>query len=307
MYLVSLQMRALMDRLTAMRSFIEVANTASFTQAADNLNLSRLQVSRHVQEIEDWLKQRLLHRTTRRVSLTAAGEEALQRCEQILHQTMELEMRALEQSGALRGSIRISAPIGLTQNMLLDAVIAFTDLHPQVHFDVLASDRFSQLVDERVDIALRFTQQPDENLIARRLLEVGMVVCATQEYLVQHAPIELPQDLAHHNCLVHISGNKWDFVKNNEQFSVLVNGNIRANDMGTLCRAALNHKGIIRLPCDLANPLLQAGQLQALLPNYYLPSSSIWAVYLSRSYQTPLVRQFIDFLAERWQEDLLWP
>ncbi|GIA93134.1 transcriptional regulator, LysR family [Vibrio cholerae] len=238
-----------MDRLTAMRSFIEVANTASFTQAADNLNLSRLQVSRHVQEIEDWLKQRLLHRTTRRVSLTAAGEEALQRCEQILHQTMELEMRALEQSGALRGSIRISAPIGLTQNMLLDAVQAFTDLHPQVHFDVLASDRFSQLVDERVDIALRFTQQPDENLIARRLLEVGMVVCATQEYLAQHAPIELPQDLAHHNCLVHISGNKWDFVKNNEQFSVLVNGNIRANDMGTLCRAALNHKGIIRLPC----------------------------------------------------------
>lgn len=94
-----------MDRLTAMRSFIEVANTASFTQAADNLNLSRLQVSRHVQEIEDWLKQRLLHRTTRRVSLTAAGE-ALQRCEQILHQTMELEMRALEQSGALRGSIQ---------------------------------------------------------------------------------------------------------------------------------------------------------------------------------------------------------
>ncbi|EEY50926.1 transcriptional regulator [Vibrio cholerae CT 5369-93] len=144
-------------------------------------------------------------------------------------------------------------------------------------------------------------------MIARRLLEVGMVVCATQEYLAQHAPIELPQDLAHHNCLVHISGNKWDFVKNNEQFSVLVNGNIRANDMGTLCRAALNHKGVIRLPCDLANPLLRAGQLQALLPDYYLPSSSIWAVYLSRSYQTPLVRQFIDFLAERWQEDLLWP
>ncbi len=97
--------------------------------------------------------------------------------------------------------------------MLLDAVQAFTDLHPQVHFDVLASDRFSQLVDERVDIALRFTQQPDENLIARRLLEVGMVVCATQEYLAQHAPIELPQDLTHHNCLVHISGNNGISLK----------------------------------------------------------------------------------------------
>ncbi|MGL4828912.1 MAG: LysR family transcriptional regulator [Vibrio sp.] len=295
-----------MDRLTAMRSFVEVANTASFTQAADNLNLSRLQVSRHVQDIEDWLKQRLLHRTTRRVSLTAAGEEALQRCEQILNQTMELEMRALEQSGSLHGSIRVSAPIGLTQNMLLDAVQAFTDLHPKVHFDLLASDRFTQLVDERVDIALRFTQQPDENLIARHLLEVGVVVCATADYLAKHPPIHTPHDLTEHNCLVHVSANKWDFVRDNEPFSVMVNGNVRANDMGTLCRVALNHKGIIRLPCDLANPLLQSGQLQALLPEYHLPSSSIWAVYLSRSYQTPLVRQFIDFLADRWQQDLLW-
>lgn len=85
-----------MDKLTAMRSFVEVANVGSFTQAAENLNLSRLQVSRHVQEIEAWLKQRLLHRTTRKVSLTAAGEDALRQCEQILHQTAELEMHALE-------------------------------------------------------------------------------------------------------------------------------------------------------------------------------------------------------------------
>ncbi|MBF4257644.1 LysR family transcriptional regulator [Vibrio anguillarum] len=294
-----------MDRLTAMRSFIEVANTASFTKAADNLSLSRLQVSRHVQEVEDWLKQRLLHRTTRKVSLTTAGEEALIRCEQILHQTAELETRALEQSQLLNGTIRIAAPIGLAQNMLLAVVEDFTQRHPNVLIDIVASDRLSQLVDERVDIALRFTQQPDDTLIARRLMSVGTVICASPSYLNQHPPINTPNDLTQHNCFVHMSNNKWDLVKDNEQLSVTVNGNIRANDMEILCRAALHHKGLVRLPCDLANVFIASGTLVRVLPEFHSPSSALWAVYLSRSYQTPLVRQFIDFIAQSWKNDLI--
>lgn len=294
-----------MDRLTAMRSFIEVANTASFTKAADNLSLSRLQVSRHVQEVEDWLKQRLLHRTTRKVSLTTAGEEALIRCEQILHQTAELETRALEQSQLLNGTIRIAAPIGLAQNMLLAVVEDFTQRHPNVLIDIVASDRLSQLVDERVDIALRFTQQPDDTLIARRLMSVGTVICASPSYLNQHPPINTPNDLTQHNCFVHMSNNKWDVVKDNEQLSVTVNGNIRANDMEILCRATLHHKGIVRLPCDLANVFIASGTLVRVLPEFHSPSSALWAVYLSRSYQTPLVRQFIDFIAQSWKNDLI--
>ncbi|EOW6614864.1 LysR substrate-binding domain-containing protein [Vibrio fluvialis] len=296
-----------MDRLTAMRSFVEVANTGSFTKAADNLNLSRLQVTRHVQEIEDWLKQRLLHRTTRKVSLTAAGEEALTRCEQILDQTAELEIRALEQSQSLTGSIRISAPIGLAQHLLLDTVEAFTDLHPQVTIDILASDRLSQLVDERVDVALRFTQQPDESLIARRLIQVDTVVCASPQYLQTHDPIAEPADLTRHNCFVHLTNHTWDMVRDNQHFSVKVSGTIRANDMDILRSAALHHKGVVWLPCDLANPYLARGELAKVLADYHTPSSHLWAVYLSRSYQTPLVRQFIDFVAERWQEDIRVP
>ncbi|MDZ5514414.1 LysR family transcriptional regulator [Vibrio fluvialis] len=296
-----------MDRLTAMRSFVEVANTGSFTKAADNLSLSRLQVTRHVQEIEDWLKQRLLHRTTRKVSLTVAGEEALTRCEQILDQTAELEIRALEQSQSLTGSIRISAPIGLAQHLLLDTVEAFTDLHPQVTIDILASDRLSQLVDERVDVALRFTQQPDESLIARRLIQVDTVVCASPQYLQTHAPITEPADLTRHNCFVHLTNHTWDMVRDNQHFSVKVSGTIRANDMDILRSAALHHKGVVWLPCDLANPYLARGELVKVLADYHSPSSHLWAVYLSRSYQTPLVRQFIDFVAERWQEDIRAP
>ncbi|EID4417948.1 LysR family transcriptional regulator [Vibrio vulnificus] len=296
-----------MDRLDAIKSFIEVANCRSFTQAAETLSLSRLQVTRHVQEVESWLQQRLLHRTTRKVSLTHAGEQAFIRCQRILDEAAALELDAVQSRDSLTGSIRISAPIGFSQHHLIDAVSAFTGLHPLVTVDILASDRFSQLVDERVDVALRYTDQPDETLIARKLMDIDAVVCATQGYLDEHEPIVEPEDLANHNCLVHLSTHLWRFVADNQISEVSVKGNIRANDLSTLLGAALAGKGVIRLPCDLANPLLQRGNLVSLLNRYTLPSSSLWAVYLSRSYQTPVVRQFIDFIAQRWDQNVqLW-
>ncbi|ELV8766346.1 LysR family transcriptional regulator [Vibrio vulnificus] len=296
-----------MDRLDAIKSFIEVANCRSFTQAAETLSLSRLQVTRHVQEVESWLQQRLLHRTTRKVSLTHTGEQAFIRCQRILDEAAALELDAVQSRDSLTGSIRISAPIGFSQHHLIDAVSAFTGLHPLVTVDILASDRFSQLVDERVDVALRYTDQPDETLIARKLMDIDAVVCATQGYLDEHEPIVEPEDLANHNCLVHLSTHLWRFVADNQISEVSVKGNIRANDLSTLLGAALAGKGVIRLPCDLANPLLQQDKLVALLNRYTLPSSSLWAVYLSRSYQTPVVRQFIDFIAQRWDQNVqLW-
>lgn len=195
----------------------------------------------------------------------------------------------------------------MAQHLLLDTVEAFTELHPQVTIDILASDRLSQLVDDRVDVALRFTQQPDESLIARRLIQVDTVVCASPQYLQTHDPIIEPADLSRHNCFVHLTNHTWDLVRDNQHFSVRVSGTVRANDMEILRSAALHHKGVVWLPCDLANPCLRRGELVKVLADYHSPSSHLWAVYLSRSYQTPLVRQFIDFVAERWQDDIRVP
>ncbi|MBW3698253.1 LysR family transcriptional regulator [Vibrio sp. T187] len=294
-----------MDKLVAMRSFVEVANCASFTQAAEHLGLSRLQVSRHVQDIESWLKQRLLHRTTRKVSLTAAGEEALKRCEKILHETAELEVTALNQTDHLSGTIRIAAPIGLTQNMLLDVVEQFTDLHPDITVELFASDHFTQLVDERIDIALRYTDQPDDSLIARKLMKIESVICASPEYLSKHGEPKTIEDLKRHNCFVHLGTATWGFVKDNQTMKVDVSGTIKANDVGVLSRAAQHGKGIALLPCDLGNPVIEQGLLQSILTDFNAPSSTLWAVYLSRSYQLPVVRQFIDFVAQAWSEDIL--
>ncbi|KJY83977.1 LysR family transcriptional regulator [Vibrio galatheae] len=294
-----------MDRLIAIKSFVEVANRKSFTKAADSLGLSRLQISRHVQDVESWLNQRLLHRTTRKVSLTASGEQAYIRCQRILDEAAAMVFEAEKLNDELVGTIRIASPIGLAQNMLIGAIMDFTNHHPLVVIDIIASDKFTELVDERVDIALRYTEKPDDNLIARKLMSIDSGLCATRRYLEKYGEPAHPQDLEQHNCLVHLDIKHWRLVKDSDLFEPSIAGNIRANELTTLMTAAMNDKGIVRAPCDLANPLVEEGKLEYILKDYASPSYALWAVYLSRSYQTPLVRRFIDYLVDHWQEDIL--
>ncbi|GGN09745.1 LysR family transcriptional regulator [Shewanella putrefaciens] len=293
-----------MDKIAAIRSFVEVANCGSFTKAAQHLDLSRLQVSRHIQEIEQWLNLRLLHRTTRSVSLTLQGEETLQYCQRLLSEVAAMESRAHSHNTELVGSIRIATPIGLGQHSLFDVVDRFIKLHPKVNIQLAMSDSFAQLVDERVDVALRYTEQPDENLIARRLMMIDAVVCAAPTYLANTSPLNEPIDLLAHNCLVHTAQHSWHFLKEKQSEVIKVTGNLKANDMGVLVSAALRGHGIVRLPCDLANQYLASGQLQEVLPDFTAPGQTLWAVYLSRSYQQMLVRAFIDFTAQQWQLDI---
>lgn len=293
-----------MDKVNSILSFVEVARCGSFTQAAEHLGLSRLQVTRHVQDIEKWLNLRMFHRTTRSVSLTTQGEEALIYCQRILDEVASLESRAHSHNSELIGTIRVATPIGLGQNMLFDVVEQFVTLHPKVSIQLVLSDSISGLVDDRVDVALRYTHQPDENFIARKLMRIETVICASPEYLVKAPVLKVPNDLLQHNCLVHSSISSWHILSVNSEEKVRVKGNIQANDMGVLAKAALRGLGIIRLPCDLANPLLKEGQLVEVLSEYHSLGQNLWVVYLSRNYQQNVVRAFIDFIAEQWADDI---
>ncbi|MCI2282464.1 LysR family transcriptional regulator [Colwellia sp. MSW7] len=293
-----------MDKFEALKSFVEVANTGSFTDAAIQLNLSRVKVTRHVKEVEDWLNIRLLHRTTRKVSLTAPGLDVLQHCERILNETASLESLARSHNEELIGEIRIASPIGLGQNLLYDMVEEFTAANPKVVIQLIMSDKNALLVEERIDLALRYTEQPDESFIARRLMRISSALCCSQRYLETHNKLTAPQQLVDHNCLIHIPHRYWNFIEGQQLYSITVKGSIQANDIGVLVKAAVNGAGIAYLPCDLANHYLKSGELVQLMPDTPLPVMSLWAVYLSRSYQRPVVRAFIDFLANKWQKDI---
>lgn len=293
-----------MDKITAIMSFVEVARCGSFTKSAEHLELSRLQVTRHVQEIEQWLSLRLFHRTTRKVSLTTQGEEALIYCQQILSTVSDLQSRAHSHNSELVGTIRVASPIGLGQHLLFDMVEQFVTLHPKTNVQLVLSDNLSQLVDERVDVALRYIAQPNEQLIARKLMYIDSVLCASSKYLANVAPLIHPHDLLKHNCLTHSNAAKWRITSSNSDEHISVKGNLQSNEMGVLLKAAIRGMGIANIPCDLANSYLQSGELIEVLPNYRSPGQNLWAVYLSRNYQQTVVRAFIDFIASKWQADV---
>ncbi|WOT06551.1 LysR family transcriptional regulator [Shewanella youngdeokensis] len=294
-----------MDRLDAIRTFLAVVDNKNFSRAAEQLGHSRLQVSRQVKSLEDWLQTRLLHRTTRSLSLTESGEKTLTHFESILNHMTALELDTHRNKTKLQGAIRITAPIGLAQNLLLHAITAFNALHPEVKFELQLSDTHDDLAQHGLDLALRYCPQPNEHLIARRLNTIGFVLCASKKYLAQAGTPTEPLHLLGHNCLIHLDQSRWHFSKNDNPYPIDVKGTLKANDLAVLLNATLLGLGIAALPCDLANPQIIQGKLVPVMADYQLGSNALWVVYLSRSYQQARVRAFIDFLAVFLKEDLL--
>ncbi|HEY9066658.1 MAG TPA: LysR family transcriptional regulator [Burkholderiaceae bacterium] len=300
-----------MDRLKAMEVFVAVVDGGSQSAAALRLDLSRPVVSRYLAELEDWAGARLLHRTTRRFSLTAAGTEVLAKCRQMLELAHDVRAARAAPDDSPRGLLRITVSTSFGQAQLTPAMREFTARHPGVAVDLVLLERAVNLVDERIDLAIRITNDLDPNLIARRLTACRSVVCASPAYLQAH-PVHRLEDLAEHNCLTHTHYGTalWDFDVDGKPASVAVHGTLSANDSVSLAIAARDGAGIALLPTYVAGPWLRSGDLVALLPQARPRELSIYAVYASRKHMSSALRAVLDFLAERfpaeppWDEDL---
>ncbi|MFK0088305.1 LysR family transcriptional regulator [Pseudomonas sp. NPDC090755] len=297
-----------MDRLTAMRVFVSVVDLGSQSAAADHLDLSRPVVSRYLAELEDWVGARLMQRTTRRLSLTAAGQETLPRCRQMLELAGDLQAAVSAPEDAPRGELRISVSTSFGQAQLMDAVAAYVKRYPGVKVDLQMLDRTVNLVDERIDLAIRTSNDLDPNLIARRLTVCRSVICASPAYLREHPAPQQVQDLMQHNCLTHtyFGRSLWHFQVAGEQVSVPVQGNISANEAMTLQRAALAGAGIAMLPTYQAAATLRSGELVRLLPQAQPRELDLNAVYTSRKHMPATLRSMLDFLAERFTAEPEW-
>ncbi|WP_353632785.1 LysR family transcriptional regulator [Pseudomonas vranovensis] len=302
-----------MDRLTAMRVFVSVVDLGSQSAAAEHLDLSRPVVSRYLAELEDWVGARLMQRTTRRLSLTAAGQETLPRCRQMLELAGDLQAAVSAPNDAPRGELRISVSTSFGQAQLMDALADYVKRYPGVKIDLQMLDRTVNLVDERIDLAIRTSNDLDPNLIARRLSVCRSVICASPAYLREHPVPEQVQDLARHNCLTHsyFGRSLWHFDVEGEVVSVPVQGNISANEAMTLQRAALASAGIAMLPTYQTAAALRSGELVLLLPKARPQELNLTAVYTSRKHMPATLRSMLDFLSERftaepeWDRDLL--
>ena len=292
----------------AMQVFVSVVDCGSQSAAAEQLDLSRPVVSRCLAELEAWAGARLLHRTTRRLSLTAAGNETLPRCRQMLEMASDLRTAVAAPEGAPRGLLRVTVSTSFGQAQLARAVAAYVERYPGVAVDLVVLDRVVNLVDERIDLAIRITNDLDPNLIARRLTVCRSVVCASPAYLGRHPALRRIEDLSLHNCLTHSYYGKslWHFERDGEPVAVAVSGNISANESTSLLQAALCGAGVALLPTYLAGPLIRTGELVALLPEARPRELSIHAVYASRKHMSAALRTLLDFLADAFAPDPAW-
>ncbi|CCJ50337.1 LysR family transcriptional regulator [Bordetella parapertussis] len=291
-----------MDRLKAMQVFVEVADRGSLSAAAMHLGMSRAMVSRYLAELEAWVGVRLLHRTTRRLSLTPAGSETLPRCRRMLEMVGDMREAVAAPDAEPRGLLRVTAAMSFGGAQLAEAVAEFVRRHPAASIDLLLVDRAVNLVEERVDLAVRITNDLDPNLIGRRLADCRSVVCAAPQYLQQHGAPARAEDLSLHNCLTHsyFGRSLWRFERAGEPVEVPVGGNITANETDVLMRAALAGAGIVMLPTYLAAGQIAAGTLRPLLPDCAPPVLGIHGVYVSRRQMPLILRTMLDFLAERF-------
>jgi len=290
-----------MDRLTATRVFVEVVERGSQTAAANALEMSRAMVSRYLGELETWVGARLLHRTTRKLSLTGAGEQLLGQCREMLAMAEAMQSVSRTDEAAPRGTLRIACSQSLAQAWLVHALDDFTHLYPQVSIDLLVGSQAVNLVEARIDLALRITNQLDPNLIARQLAVCRSVVCATPAYLARHGTPQRPEELAQHNCLsyAYFGRSIWEFSRAGEPHAVAVSGNLSANESMVLLEAVLADIGISLQPRYSVGAHLRSGALVQLLPDYEPQQLGIHALYGTRRQMPPALRALLDFLVER--------
>ena len=291
-----------------MRVFTTVVDLGSQSAAADHLDLSRPVVSRYLAELEEWVGARLMHRTTRKLSLTAAGFETLPRCRQLLELADDLQATVSVPGDAPRGLLRISVSTSFGQAQLACAVTDYVRLNPQVSIDLQMLDRTVNLVDERIDLAIRTSNDLDPNLIARKLAVCRSVLCASPAYLREHPAPQQVEELSRHNCLTHSYYGKslWHFTRGGEDVAVPVQGNISANEASTLLSATLAGAGVSLLPTYQAGIHVQQGTLVRLLPQAEPRVLNIYAVYASRKHMPATLRSMLDFLAARFTEEPAW-
>lgn len=298
-----------MNLVTAMKVFDRVALLGSLTAAADDLTMSTTAVSRYIKELEDDLGVRLINRTTRRLSLTEAGREYATRARALLDDLDELRDATRGLHRDTRGSIKVSCSNVLAHTRVTRLVPKFLDENPQASIELHLTSRYVVgIVEEGFDVAIRFGEQNDSALIAKRLGEVRNYVCATPEYWDRHGRPQHPSELAQHSCVLSNFAKRlgsWPFQGPDGPFSAPVRGRVSTNHIEAAYQMTLAGFGIGNLPSLLVDKAIASGALEALLEEFRPESSPIYALYPHRTYVAAKVRAFVDFLMRELSSDLI--
>lgn len=297
-----------MDRLTSLEVFVRVHQEGSISAAARALHMSQTMATKHLTALEARLGARLLHRSTRRVTLTEIGRRYLDTAERVLADIQESETEVTAAHLSVQGLLRINAPVSFGIRSLAPLLAEFSQLYPEVTVDLGLNDRYVDLAEEGWDVAIRIGTLPSSALIARRLAPCQTILCASPGYLERYGTPATVKDLATHNCLGYtlsrsIGADTWVFGEGGK-IKIRIKGTLRANSGDALLAAAAAGLGLIILPRFLAAEALAAGRVVEV--NLSEPSpeiGGIYAVYPSDRRPPAKVRAFVDFMAARMAKE----
>jgi len=296
-----------LDDLVSLAMFARVVEAKSFTAAAAALGVSKSIISKRVSGLEEHLGVRLLHRTTRRLSLSSEGARVYERCLHMLRAADEAPELVRETDGEPRGELRVTSSVIVSDRYLAEVVVSFVKRYPLVLVDVMADNSMLDFVSDQVDIAIRLAPALESSsLIARRLATAAKVVCASPAYLSERGTPRWPDELRSHDCLrfsplpVEV---EWKFKVGRDSVVVPASGPMRSNDVEVLRRAALAGAGVVNLPGFYVAADLQAGRLVQVLAEYPVQALGVFAVYAKGKFVPAKVRKFVEHLAAHLRKD----
>jgi DNA-binding transcriptional LysR family regulator len=295
------------DTLTRMHAFVEVVDAEGFSAAARRVGRSKALMSKYVRELEDELGILLLNRTTRQFSLTEAGQLYYHSSLDIINRIADLQDTVRETGSGLRGRLRVSAPRSLTDLEIGLPIVEFAAEYPEINLDVNLDDRMVDLVEDGYDVAIRISRLADSTLIARKLADFRLVLCATPEFVRNRGAPNDPRDLIRFPAIADTNWkgrNNWIFLDDaGKEITVTVNPVIEVNSPEVAKRAALAGLGITMVPEFSVEDEIKEGRLLSLLENRFPDGSGVFAVYPHRRHVPAKVRVFVDFMARWFREN----
>jgi DNA-binding transcriptional LysR family regulator len=299
------------DRITGLQVFVRVAALGSLSAAARSLGMSQTMATKHVAAIEKRLGVRLLHRTTRRLTLTEAGQRYRDAAERMLSDLEEAEAAVAADRLEARGTLRVNIPVSFGVREIAPLLPAFARAYPAVTVELGLNDRMVDLIEEGWDMAVRIGSLADSSLNARKLAPCRMALCAAPSYLAENGTPKTVEELKRHNCLGYtlsrsVGPDRWDFGAGGE-VKVLIGGNLRANSGDALVAAAIAGQGIVYQPTFLVSSEIHAGQLVSLqLDHPPFDAPGVFALHPSGRQPPAKVRAFIDFLLKHMAPNPPW-
>ena len=291
-----------MDKLASLRAFVKVVELGSFSEAGRQLRLSRSAVSKYVADLENDLGVHLINRTTRRASPTENGQSYYERVLAILADLDAADHSVVQLQSTPRGLLRVNAPMSFGTIKLGPVIAEFMALHPELQIQLVLSDEQVDPAQEGLDVTLRIAELESSSLIARKIMPVERVVCASLDYLDRHGIPTHPSDLRHHNCLTYgylSTGNQWKMTGADGDHWIMPKWTLCANNAEVLRDVAARGCGIAVVPEFIAEKELKSGALRRVLAGYRPPELSLYAVYPPTRHLAVKVRLFIDFLVRQ--------